>query len=314
MAGCVMRRIAGALFLIAAFLPALKAAAETAPLDIVEIDQGVYALVGQMAQRSADNLGNNATFGLIVTAQGAVLIDPGGSARGAAQLHRIVRQLTDQPIRFVIDTGGQDHRWFGNDYFRKQGAKIIASEDAVADQQERADIQYQAMEFLLGKDVFAGTEPASADIRFDKRYVLQLGDLRIEIVHPGAAHTPGDSFVYLPQQKILFAGDIVYMDRLLGIGEQSDTAAWLESFAAIEALHPRIVVPGHGYPAPLAKAQKETRDYLRYMRAEVDRILERGGDIAEARNIDQSAFAYLAVADQIARRNAETLYRQMEFE
>lgn len=83
-------------------------------LEIKPVTDGVWAIVGEKEQRSPENLANNATFGLVVTSDGAVLIDPGGSWRGAEALHDAIRSVTNQRVTHVINTGGQDHRWLGN--------------------------------------------------------------------------------------------------------------------------------------------------------------------------------------------------------
>ncbi len=110
-------------------------------LETVKVTDGIYAFVGEKTQRSPLNLGNNATFGLVVTTGGALLIDPGGSWKGAAALHAAIRKVTDQPVRYVVNTGGQDHRWLGNGYWHNQGAVIIAATTAIADQKARGSLQ-----------------------------------------------------------------------------------------------------------------------------------------------------------------------------
>lgn len=299
--------------LLAAGFLCLVSTAATA-LETVKVTKNVYALVGPLGQRSAENLGNNATFGVIVTKQGVILVDSGGSAKGAAEIAAAVADLSDQPITVVINTGGQDHRWFGNAYFAAKGAKIIASEAAVADQKGRAEAQWQMMSALIGTTALAGTEFVYADTRFATTHAFTLGGVRVEIVHPGPAHTPGDAFVWLPNQKIVFSGDIVFMDRLLGVLPYSDSKAWLDAFAAIEKRKPAVVVPGHGRPAPLAKAQAETRDYLIDLRKKIGAFLAAGGTMIDAKKVDQSAFDYLKVFDQISRRNAQAVFAEMEFE
>jgi glyoxylase-like metal-dependent hydrolase (beta-lactamase superfamily II) len=79
-------------------------------LDVQPVAPGIWAIEGPADQRNPENLGNNATFGLIETTAGAVLVDPGGTWAGAQMLHDVVRGLTDQPVTHVINTGGQDHR------------------------------------------------------------------------------------------------------------------------------------------------------------------------------------------------------------
>ncbi|HSG55192.1 MAG TPA: MBL fold metallo-hydrolase, partial [Paracoccaceae bacterium] len=119
-------------------------------LTVQPVTQDIWAIVGPKEQRNAENLANNATFGLIVTPEGAVLVDPGGSWNGAAMIHAAIRTLTDQPVRHVINTGGQDHRWLGNGYWQAQGAQVIASAAAVADQTARASMQMSGLAQFLG--------------------------------------------------------------------------------------------------------------------------------------------------------------------
>ena len=282
-------------------------------LNVQPVAPGIWAIEGPAEQRDAQNLGNNATFGLIETTDGAVLVDPGGTWAGAAMLHEVVRGLTDQPVTHVINTGGQDHRWLGNSYWQAEGATVIASADAVADQQARASMQLTILSQLVGEGL-SGTEPAYANVTFEADHVLDLGGRRIEIRHVGAAHTPGDSFVWLPDAQVVFTGDIVYVGRILGVMEFSDSATWLEAFGAIEMLEPVHLVPGHGPATTLAQAQADTRDYLQNLRDRMREHIDVGGDIIGSVDVDQSAFAYLDQFDALAGRNAQAVFQQMEWE
>ena len=282
-------------------------------LNVQPVAPGIWAIEGPAEQRDAQNLGNNATFGLIETTDGAVLVDPGGTWAGAAMLHEVVRGLTDQPVTHVINTGGQDHRWLGNSYWQAEGATVIASADAVADQQARASMQLTMLSQLVGEGL-SGTEPAYANVTFESDHVLDLGGRRIEIRHVGAAHTPGDSFVWLPDAQVVFTGDIVYVGRILGVMEFSDSATWLEAFGAIEMLEPFHLIPGHGPATTLAQAQADTRDYLQNLRDRMREHIDVGGDIIGSVDVDQSAFAYLDQFDALAGRNAQAVFQQMEWE
>ena len=282
-------------------------------LNVQPVAPGIWAIEGPAEQRDAQNLGNNATFGLIETTDGAVLVDPGGTWAGAAMLHEVVRGLTDQPVTHVINTGGQDHRWLGNSYWQAEGATVIASADAVADQQARASMQLTMLSQLVGEGL-SGTEPAGANVTFETDHVLELGGRRIEIRHVGAAHTPGDSFVWLPDAQVVFTGDIIYVGRILGVMEFSDSATWLEAFGAIEMLEPFHLIPGHGPATTLAQAQADTRDYLQNLRDRMREHIDVGGDIIGSVDVDQSAFAYLDQFDALAGRNAQAVFQQMEWE
>ncbi len=288
-------------------------AAHAQGLDVQPVAENIYALVGPMTQRNAENLANNATFGVVITPDGVVLMDPGGSWKGAAAIHETIRTLTDQPVVYVIDTGGQDHRWLGNGYWQAQGATVIASQDAVADHHDRGSQQLSGLSAFLG-DQLEGTEPSYADITFETSYSLDVGGVTFEITHPGQAHTPGDSFVWLADRSTVFTGDIVYVERILGVGGQSNVASWIKAFEAVAALNPAHVVPGHGHATTLATATAETYDYLVNLRSRIGALIDAGGDIFAAPQIDQSAFAYLQQFDSLAGRNAQATFEEMEWE
>ena len=282
-------------------------------LKVQPVTDDVWAIVGPSEQRSPENLGNNATFGLVVTSEGAVLMDPGGSWQGAEMLHAAIRSITDQRVTHVINTGGQDHRWLGNGYWQATGATVIASQTALEDQRARVSMQMTALSQLIG-DALEATEPSFADIAFSDAYTLEVGGLRFEIVRPGPAHTPGDSFVWVPAHDTVFTGDIVYVERILGVGDQSSITHWPDAYLAVEATGAAHVVPGHGGPTTMEHARADTYDYLMNLRAQIGALLDEGGDILAAPLVDQSGFAYLEQFDSLAGRNAQTAFQQMEWE
>ncbi len=287
------------------------AAAEV--LKVQSVASNVYAIVGPLTNRDKDNLGNNATFGLVTTSAGAVLVDPGGSYKGAAKLAAAIRTVTDQPVVAVINTGGQDHRWLGNGYFKALGATIYATVAAVEDQKDRYSQQMQGLEFLIGKDGLEGTKPVQADISFDQRRSLTVGDTVFELI-PGPAHTPGDAIVWLASQSVAFAGDLVYVERLLAITDESSLNDWVASFAVLQGLAPEHVVPGHGGATTLERAQAETRDYLLNLQGGIRKLIANGKGDRAAVAIDQSRWSTLGNFDQLARRNALAAFIQLEFE
>lgn len=291
----------------------IATAGPIAALEPVRVTGGIFAFVGEKKQRSRDNLANNATFGLIVNGSGAVLVDSGGSWKGAEVLHAAIRGVTRQPVRYVINTGGQDQRWFGNAYWRKQGALVIASEGAVADQKQRGSAQLAALVELLGEQL-EGTQPTYADVTFKDAHKLRLGDATIEIHDAGTARTPGSSYVWVPARSTVFTGDIVYVERMLAVSDFSNSKLWLDAFDAVAGLNPEFIVPGHGGPTTLSRAKAETYDYLAGLRERIGAHIRNGGDMISAGEVDQSAFRHLELFDSLARRNARAVFAEMEFE
>ena len=282
--------------------------------DTVKVVDGVYALVGDLGQRSPENLGHNMTSGFIVTAQGVVVIDTGGSLANAQAIHAAIRKVTDKPVIFAVNTGGQDHRWFGNDYFKQQGAKLIASEAAVRDMKERGAAQTAFIQQLL-KEKFDGTQLVYPDITFQDRYTLPVTGERIELIYTGGAHTPGDILVWLPQRSIVFAGDTVFVQRLLGVMPGS-ALRWIKSLEYLrDELKPKIVVPGHGHVTDIAESFRDSYDYLIFLReATRKRFADGAFDPIEAsQGLDQSRFKYLENYDNLSfrSRNAQAVAEEV---
>jgi len=283
-------------------------------LELEKVTADVYAIVGELGNRTADNLGNNATFGFVITSEGVVLIDSGGTYRGAQKIGQLIKSVTNKPVVMVINTGGQDHRWLGNGYFKNQGAQIIASAAAVKDQQARTQDQFILLSNLVGEKIAKETDPVYAERTFDEHFEFGLGGTIFKLSHSGQAHTPGDSFVWLPQQKVMFTGDIVYVERMLGIGPQSNSKSWIEVFQTMAAFKPRYLIPGHGHATDLARAKKDTYDYLVFLRRSVADFMENGGDMSAISSVNQTKFSYLLNYQEIAGRNAQKVFTEMEWE
>lgn len=284
------------------------------PMKIEKVTDNVYALVGELTQRSAENHANNSTQGVIVSDEGVILIDPGGSYKGAEQIANLIKTITPLPVKYVINSGGQDHRWLGNDYFKQRGAIIISSKAAFIDQKKRTDHHMETVYSYLGEKGFAGTAPGYADITFETSMSLDLGNVHLEIYYSGPAHTAGDSYVWMPATSTMFTGDIVFVDRLLGIGPAQNSRSWIKVFKDMAGFKPLHIVPGHGDATDLRKATQDTYDYLVFLRKQVQQVLDNGGDMQDAINIDQSRFSYLKNYQVFSKKVAQSLFEQMEFE
>jgi glyoxylase-like metal-dependent hydrolase (beta-lactamase superfamily II) len=279
-----------------------------------KVAKGVYAFVGDTGPRSVANEGMNATTGFVVTDAGVVVIDSGSSKAVAQKIEGAIRRLTPQPIKVVINTGGQDHRWLGNSHFADQGIPIMASEQTVADIADRGGMWADGMKKLLG-DAFAGTRVQLPTQPVKGRQTLSLGGTSVELIHVAGGHTPGDLIVWLPRQRIVFAGDLVFVDRIAGVLPVSKVKDWLSSFDALTALQPERIVPGHGAPTTLAKAKHETRDYLARVYAHMKQAVDAGADMQSAiALLDDKAWAMLPIYPELRGQNANRVYLEAEAE
>ena len=276
---------------------------------------GVFAHIGDKGGRSVENEGLNANIGLVVTPAGAVLIDSGATFASARKIHDAVKAVTSQPLRWVINTGGQDHRWLGNSYFQGTGAQLMAHANARADMQTRGGEQLAGLRALLGPAAEGTTAVLPARWIEGPVERLNLGGTAIELHHAGGGHTPGDLLVWLPQAGVLFSGDVIYVDRMLGVIPVSNTRAWLASFAQVESLQPAVIVPGHGSVTTLATARQQTRDYLLALRAHMKKAVDDGVDVSAAvRAFDGARWMGLLNAAELAPGNASRTYLEVERE
>ncbi len=309
------RRLPGLLMTAILLLAGVAMAADNGDgLRLQKVSDQIYAIVGPFGNRSPENLGNNATFGFVVTDEGVVLVDSGASYQGAAEIDALIRTITDQPVGVVINSGGQDHRWLGNGYFRERGARIIASKAAVEDQRVRAEEQLFMLDNLVGAQGMAGTEAVYADETFDDSMTFTLGGTAFELRRVGPAHTPGDSLVWLPEQRVVFSGDVVFVGRMLGVLPHSKSSHWIEAFETMAAFEPATVVPGHGPATDLTRARADSLDYLVFLRETVGAFMESGGDITQIGTLDQSRFSYLEDYETLKGRNTQQVFQEMEWE
>lgn len=298
--------------MIALWFVSVAVQAQDLSLQPVQVAPEVYAVVGDLAGQTYENEGLNNNLGFVVSDAGVLVINTGPSARVARALHAAIRKITAQPVKWVVNVNSQNHYWHGNGYFKSQGATILASKEADRVMRETGAQQLAANKDLLKEKADGTVLTYPTELTADKRE-LKLGKTTVQLLHFGPAHTPGDLVVWLPQQKVLFAGDIIYTERLLAVIPIGNTANWVQAFDKLVALNPKMIVPGHGRPTTIEVARRDTRDYLTFVRAEAKRILDAGGSLQDAvEKVNQSRFRSLVNFDLLALRNMNQVFQEVE--
>jgi glyoxylase-like metal-dependent hydrolase (beta-lactamase superfamily II) len=251
----------------------------------------------------------------VVTRDGVVVIDAEGSPRDGATLLRTIRSVSPRPIRWLVLTHHHPDHHFGAIVFRKAGAKVIAHPDARTLASE-GGLDNQMIDWIrvVGLDAMRGFEYADTPDRPVTRVdTLRLGGRTLIVLAPGPAHTPGDLMVWLPEERVLFAGDILVEDGVTMVVDGS-APALLRALDEIDSLHPKAVVPGHGaLPAEPGVLIERTRAYMSQLRGEMRAAVQEG--IPMKRALDA-----LAPADENRpvslnsrrRRNAARVYVEEE--
>ena len=152
------------------------------------------------------------------------------------------------------------------------------------------------------------------DISFSERSTIHLGEIPIELIYFGPAHSAGDISVYLPKQDVIIAGDMAFHQRMLPVFPETETLKWVETFDLFVATGAKHVIPGHGEPTDMATVTRETKDYLIYLQDEARKLLDEDLGLDEAYQIDQSAYRHLDTFEELAKKNAGRIFQELELE
>jgi len=279
----------------------------------VKVAEGVYSAIGATAPPTYENSGHNNNLSFVISDDGVLVVNAGDNYLLAQALHTKIKKLTDQPVKYVVLENGQGHAMLGMNYWQEQGATVIAHSDAAHEIEERGEGILSRMQ-ARNRDKSMGTVLSKPDKTFDDELLIDLGNTKIEIRNLGPAHSPGDIVVWLPDKSVVISGDLAFHERLLPVFEDTDTAGWIETWPAFEALEATIIVPGHGHPTNIEEVTTWTIGYLEFMRKEIGELIESGDSLIEAYLIDQSAYSHLDTFDELAGLNADRIFRSMEFE
>ena len=280
----------------------------------VEVIPGVWSAIGATAPPTYENTGHNNNLSFIVTGEGVVVVNGGAAYVLAKALHDEIKAITDEPVVLVFNENGQGHAMLGNGYWAEQGVSIVAHADAAAEFEDTGG-QILAQMQRYNRDKAEGTVLTGPTETFEDKYVVELGDFRIEALHLGPAHSPGDISIWLPNQSLVIAGDMAFHERMLPLFQDTITADWIETWdTRFEPLGATYVIPGHGHPTNMAQVRRYTRDYLIYLRERIREHIDAGGDLAGAYYVDQSPYTRLDTFEELATKNAGRVFEEMEWE
>lgn len=280
----------------------------------VEVAPGVWSAIGATQPPTYENSGHNNNLSFVIGTDSVLVVNGSAAYLLAKALHDEIKKITDKKVAYVVNENGQGHAMLGNNYWKEQGAKIIAQEDGWEVFEANS---FQILERMknYNREKSAGTEIVELDETFADEMELDLGDRKILLKNFGPAHSPGDIAVIVPDANVIIAGDMAFHTRLLPVFSDTHTGDWLESFAIFAAYaKDMIVVPGHGGPTDMATTDKYTRGYLEYVRAKIQKLIDEGKGLEDAFLIDQSPYKDLHTFDELATKNAGYIFTEMEFD
>lgn len=240
---------------------------------MVRVFENVYTLL------HGAGMDSNSTA--IITKEGVIVVDTQVSPAEAKKLLSAIRERTDQPVRFVINTHFHGDYTFGNQVFRDT-ATIIAHKNLRRSLGDKSGLNhltaFKAFN-LPGLDEVKITVP---NLVYEGSMELVLGGVRLQLLHLGQGHTDGDTAIFLPELRALIAGGLVYNQRIPYLGDAyiEDSIAFLSK---LEELDAEIVIPGSGDIGgkPILIHMKH---YLLTLRNNVQDQLEQKKTLQETKN------------------------------
>lgn len=223
-------------------------------------------------------------------------------------------------IGTLVNTHANGDHWFGNELV--PDAEIVATR-ACADEMAHespallAGFQKQAPSLgplgayvlhCFGRFHFEGITPRLPTRTFERRLDLSVGAKRVELIEVGPAHTRGDCIVHVPDDRVVYTGDILFVEGT-PIVWAGPIQNWIDACDRIQQLGADVIVPGHG-PITDARGVAAVRAYLVYLRDEARRRFDAGLSARDAaRDIALGDFDAWGDAERIAV-NVATLYRE----
>lgn len=308
--------------LLLTLLPAAQAAPPERGAEVsvamkaVRLGAHSYFVQGLPGAASSENQGFMSNAGFVVTRDGVVVFDALASPPLAEKLVSLIREITQQPIKRVIVSHYHADHFYGLQVFKALGAEIWAHRAAEgATRTEEAALRLAQRKEALFPWVDDSTQLLEADRFLQGDMDFEMGGLHFALRHVGPAHSSEDMAMLVKEDRVLYAGDLVFRGRVPFVGD-ADSRAWIGALDKLIALKPKVLVPGHGAPSRTPNADLVfTRDYLNFLRAQMGQAARDLVPFEEAyEKTDWSKYRAMPAFDEANRVNAYNQYLRLEQE
>ena len=267
----------------------------------IDVASGVYLFVSP----PYGDVGLDGNSVAIVGRDGVLVFDTNGTPASAANVLAAIRTITSRPVRYVVNSHWHWDHWYGTEVYKaafpavtviaQQKTKALMAGPAI--DFNRPGIEQQLPGYISMLEARGAADPAAQrqldvarffldqkknarlvlpDTAFTDRMDVDLGGRRVQLLHVDRAITPGDTFLYLPDDRVVVTGDLLVNPVTFGLS--SYPSGWLKTLERIDALGPAVLVPGHGEPLHDRSLLHSTMGVLR-------ELLKEGKD-AKARGLD----------------------------
>ena len=253
---------------------------------------------GKMSNSCFVNMGNS-----------YLVVDSGPTYQYAKQAFSCISEDKTLPVSYVVNTHLHDDHWLGNCYYKELNAKIIGATAF----KNLEKVEQTRMQKRISKEAYQKTTQVFPTIFVKDIKILDFDGKKVYITTVNhKAHTNSDLLVYIPSQKLLFAGDLVFNERLPSLRD-ADISGWIDALQRIKKMDVDYIVGGHG--ALVSKNSVDfTYNYLTSLKKQVAKLLEEGEEIGNVVDkVTMSEYKDIPFYDSMQRQNVAITYRMLEW-
>lgn len=269
------------------------------PPSMIEVAEDIYAYTQPPGGWCLSNAG------VIIGSDSALVVDTLATESRARRLRESLDGLCSGPGRMLVNTHHHGDHNFGNQVFGPS-AIIFAHERARTEMAETG----LALTTLWPQVEWGEIRVVLPTVTFVDRLTLHVGARRAELIHVGPAHTTNDVVVWLPDEQVLFAGDVV-LSGATPFNVMGSVSGALTAIERLRELGPRTVVCGHG-PVTGPEVLDENADYLAWIQRLAEQGIARGSTpLQVAQDADLAMFDHLLDPERIVG-NLHRAYADLE--
>ncbi len=275
-----------------------------------EVSKNIYCFFGLPEVMDKRNNGNMANSCFVNMGTSYLVIDSGPTFQYATQAYEKMKKIKNLPVSYVVNTHVHDDHWLGNCFYKTQNSKIIGS----AAFKELPKLSVTRMQRRISAEAFHGTTQEFPTIFVDKEKIFDINAKTVDIKSVNhKAHTNSDLFIYIPSENVVFAGDLVFNERVPSLRD-GDIDGWLQALREIKKMDVKYIIGGHGDVVG-KNAVNFTYNYLFELRTQVKKLLDAGEDIGDVVNdVVMPKYKNVPFYDSIHKQNVEHVYRTLEWE
>ncbi|GAB6066305.1 MBL fold metallo-hydrolase [Aquifex pyrophilus] len=284
-------------------------------MNLIKVEENLYMVRGHDGLPSKENRGfiSNA-FG-VLTEKGWVVVDSLTNPSLAREFIGELKKVSKKPILYLIVTHYHLDHWYGAKAFKEEGAKIVGHIKLKEVYDSGEAHQVLEAQKKIFKEVLKDVKLVPPDITVKDKKVLKVGGEEFVVYAMSPAHTNTDLVILWRNKNILFAGDLVYKDRIPFMGDRNASSkGWLEALERIKEMKPRLILGGHNYPLDLS-AVDWTYNYIKFVRDKVKKLKDEGYFIDEViESFKGNPYEKVKMYDVFHRQNVWKVYNELDLE